>query len=121
MSANAALIYATLEVESLRIGNFAHVYHSGPHSLDAQHTILGDDRVPDVSHSPPMSEGGGHALHGQRSKHRSIKSIPPPLALTLDSVVLLDRITSLQKWRLVGRWYFSDMEDSEMHNWVEKK
>lgn len=76
--------------------------------------------MPYVSHALPIPQGGTHAIHGRRSKNRSIKTITPPPELALDNATLFDHITSLQKWALVGRWYFSKMGDSKMRNWVKR-
>ena len=35
--------------------------------------------------------------------------------------MLLDKVISLQKYALVGIWYFSDLLEEEMRDWVESK
>jgi len=39
----------------------------------------------------------------------------------LENIFLFDRITSLQKHSLAGRWYFSEIFDPDMRDSVEKK
>lgn len=77
--------------------------------------------VRDVAERPSDHLGGKLVFQHRRFKHRSIKTAPPPSALALDSDILVDRITSLQKCTLVGRRYFSKMEDSKTRKWIDKK
>jgi len=77
----------------------------------------------DGDHVSLLSQGGEHASWGQRSKHKHhfIKTTTPQPTFSLDNVVLIDKLTSLQKHALVGRWYFSDVSNPNMRDWVDKK
>jgi len=63
-------------------------------------------------------KGGGRK--GGR-KHPPIKISTPVPILSFGHDVLLDHITSLQKRALVGRWYFSEIDEVEMRQWLAKK
>lgn len=121
-SANKALIRAAMDTESL-----LHFVDSrkwgGPRSLDMWCNILGEASPTSGFHVSHASQGGDQVAWGRHSKNkqRSIKMTSPPPTLSLENVVLIDRITSLDKQASVGRWHFADFSDSNMRDWVGKR
>lgn len=49
---------------------------------------------------------------------RPIKTGPPPKAISVNNAFLTERIDSLQKLALVGKWHFPLMKDSETRQWL---
>jgi len=52
---------------------------------------------------------------------RPIKSGPPPKAISVNNAFLTERIDSLQKFALVGKWHFPLLKDPELRKWLSDK
>lgn len=50
-----------------------------------------------------------------------VKTDPPPKAICLDGATLTERIYSLKKLSLVGKWQFPEMDDQDMRKWLMDK
>lgn len=50
-----------------------------------------------------------------------VKTVPPPKAISLDNVVLIERIDSLKNLALVGKWNFPEMGEADMRKWLTDK
>lgn len=56
-----------------------------------------------------------------RSRHRHsgpVKTAPPLKAVSVNGSSLVNRIDSLTKFSLVGKWYFPEMNEDEMRRWI---
>lgn len=118
-----ALFVAAIESESAR--EFA--------SRDSDWHATLSDMLPTGLRDPPFL--GSHASlqqkngplpsrvhHGQgRNRYKQnvpVKTVPPPKAVSVSGSSLTERIESLRKHALVGKWYFPEMNEEEMRNWI---
>lgn len=112
VSASSALVWATIEAEKA----FGGVSYQKDWQSKVENII-----IPPFSMTVRDIEGGKDDFLQRRKKQQPLKTIPPPSACNLDNAFLADRITSLQKRALLGRWHFPDMGDSQMHLWLGKQ
>lgn len=63
------------------------------------------------------SKGYVHGRH-PRKPRESVKTIPPPKVASVTCSSLSQRIDSLQKHSLVGKWYFPEMNEESMRKWI---
>lgn len=70
---------------------------------------------------PSTSRDGSSMMDKDRKynkQHKPAKTSHSPQALRIDIAQLNERIDSLQKKALIGKWHFPEMSDSDMRNWL---
>lgn len=107
-STASALVRATLDAKKAHINLSANVEWAA---------TLYADIIPS-SQKEQCSRGGNSVSLPKRKHNRPVKASPLPNAINLDGPLLLDRISSLQKRALVGRWHFPSMEETQFRNWI---
>lgn len=117
-----ALIQATIEAESAR----ENVSHGNSWHATVEEMLLPEFREPDLAHlkiGVDLSRKGRSQVHAQHfNKSRNpVKTVPPPKAISMVSATLTERIDSLQKWGLIGKWHFSEMAEEDMRKWLANK
>lgn len=110
-SVASALVRATLEAEKVHVSE----------SANAEWAASLYTEIFPASQKDLTPKGGDFTSLPKRKHNRPIKSSPPPEAINLDGPLLLDRISSLQKRALVGRWHFPSMDESQFRSWIMAK
>lgn len=90
----------------------------GTSSMVNWKTSLIDNLIPQAFILNQGKLEDGSCYQSRSGKQRPTKTSYPPSAVHLDSSFLLDRIVSLQKHALVGRWHFPSMEDGQFRIWI---
>lgn len=122
-SAHEVFIWATLDVESQHKIYSRSQRGEGTTISHARRPTVDPINFPDGRHATLASHEARHVGGDKRGRHKhhaiKITTLTPFLSFGHD--VLIDRVISLQKRALVGKWHFVELGEGEMRNWVETK